>query len=489
MSESTRLPVNARLRARRIPADAARLGAVRVRARHAQLGALAGVVRDLSVHGLALELDAEAGAAPLLHGDRLEEVSVELDGQLLYAGRALVRRVHEADGLVLVGVELEEAGVDLGTLQRHEARRGFGERFVGLERQLRLEEVRPEFKAFVADLSSWLAATREFLDAEERALSGEDRLTREETLRDYLDRVAPRIIERLEEARVELSSLVAGFKEAEHAAHRAYCRRHLHGFFAASPFMRRALEKPLGYAGDYEMMNMLYRDHAEGETLFGRALNLYGTSELAARANINRLAFLGERIAALVAATPDRRVRLASIGCGPARELSTLLQQRPELGRRLDVALVDQEERSIAFCERTLAPLVQQTGLHVEPIRESIRRLLVARSLTAALGARDLVYSAGLFDYLGDRGFGVLAQALYTAVVPGGRLLIGNVAHDNPSRFTMEYYSEWFLHHRTRDELAAFGRALAPTPAEVSIEAEPTGVNLFLSVRRAPEPG
>lgn len=484
MSESTRQKSQGRLRARRIPADARRLGTFQFSARHAQLGLLQGDVRDVSVHGLAVALAPDESERALLHGDRLEEVTVVLEGQPLYAGRGLVRRVAEAEGRIVLGVELEEAGVDLAVLQRHEARRGFQERFQGVERQLRLDAVEPAFKAFVADLASWLAATREFLAHEEQALAGEDRLTREETLRDYLERVAPRIVGRLDEARAELNSLVAPFDDEQHAAHRAYCRRHLQSFFAASPFMRRALEKPLGYAGDYEMMNMLYRDHAEGETLFGRAVNLYATGELAARANINRLTFLGERIRALVAATPGRRVRLASIGCGPAREISTLLEAHPELGPRIDVALVDQEERSIAFCERTLAPLVARTGLHVEPIRESIRRLLVARSLTDALGARDLVYSAGLFDYLGDRGFGVLAQALYTAVVPGGRLLIGNVAFDNPSRWTMEYHSEWFLHHRRREELAAFGAALTPAASEVAIEHEPTGVNLFLSVRR-----
>ncbi len=485
MSESTRVPNHGRLRARRIAADVERLGLCQFTALHAQLGPLRGEVRDLSVHGLAASFAPEDdGARGLLHGDRLEAVTVVVEGQALYTGRGLVRRVAEADGRLVVGVELEEAGVDLAVLQRHEARRGFLERLQGVERQLRLDVVQPAFKAFVADLSSWLAATRDFLAAEEAALAGEDRLTQQETLRDYLERVAPRIVTRLEQARAELNGLVAGFDDDQHAAHRAYCKRHLQPLFAASPFMRRALEKPLGYAGDYEMMNMLYRDHAEGETLFGRALNLYGTSELAARANINRLAFLGGRIRALVQETPGRRVRIASIGCGPAREISTLLEAHPELGPSIDVALVDQEERSIAFCERTLAPLVARTGLHVEPIRESIRRLLVARSLTEALGARDLVYSAGLFDYLGDRGFGVLAQALYTAVVPGGRLLIGNVAAANPSRWTMEYYSEWFLHHRSRAELAAFGAALTPVAAEVAIEAEPTGVNLFLSVRK-----
>ena len=35
----------------------------------------------------------------------------------------------------------------------------------------------------------------------------------------------------------------------------------------------RFFHKPLGYAGDFEMMNMLYRNESLGDTLFGQALS------------------------------------------------------------------------------------------------------------------------------------------------------------------------------------------------------------------------
>ena len=48
----------------------------------------------------------------------------------------------------------------------------------------------------------------------------------------------------------------------------------------------------------------------------------------------------------------------------------------------------------------------------------------------------------------------------------------------------MEYFSGWFLLHRTRDELLNFGRRLEPPPSHLEVGAEPLGVNLFLYVRR-----
>jgi len=40
-----------------------------------------------------------------------------------------------------------------------------------------------------------------------------------------------------------------------------------------SPFAARCFHKPLGYAGDFEMMNMVYRNESLGDTLFGRSLS------------------------------------------------------------------------------------------------------------------------------------------------------------------------------------------------------------------------
>ncbi|WP_373047772.1 hypothetical protein [Vulgatibacter sp.] len=482
---SEQTPRTPKFRARRISIDREKIGPVRAAMRHAELGEITGEVQDLSLHGVGVVFPARNGLSGLLlNGDRVEDLEVVAGSQLLYRGAATVRRISEEADRQVVGLEVDGDGLDLAELHRNGARQSFAQRWAQLELGVRYDRVTPEFKAFVADLRSKLEAAKLFLNGEERALEKEDQLTRRETLQQYLDEIRPRLMAEMESARAHLTSLVAQFDEPAHTLHRAYLRRHLVPLFSESPFMRRCFEKPLGYAGDYEMMNMLYRDHAEGETLFGKALNLYATSEMAAQANINRIEFLGAKIRRAVAESNSGRVRIASIGCGPAREIFALLSRAPELGAHLDVALIDQEERSIAYCERTLAPLARSTGVRVQFIRESVRKLITTKKLVAALGERDLIYSAGLFDYLSDRAFGALASALYGTLAPSGTLAIGNVAADNPSRWTMEYFSDWFLNHRSPADLLAHAAAFTPAPSRAEVEAEPTGVNLFLVVQR-----
>ena len=160
-----------------------------------------------------------------------------------------------------------------------------------------------------------------------------------------------------------------------------------------------------------------------------------------------------------------------------------LLERSPELGKRLDVALIDQEDRVITFCERTLGPLAARSGMRLHLIRESVRRLLTSRQLSATLGKRDLIYSAGLFDYLNPRSFKALITSLYEALAPGGQLLVGNVATHNPTRWFMEYCLDWFLIHRSGAELLALAADLRPVPGDLAVESEPLGVNLFLRIR------
>src|SRR5262249_48777578 len=81
-------------------------------------------------------------------------------------------------------------------------------------------------------------------------------------------------------------------------AHRAFSRRQLHPLLLCSPFVYRTFQKPLGYAGDYEMVNMIARDPYEGSSLFAKAINLWFLKQPPAEAHRNRVEFLKEKLIA-----------------------------------------------------------------------------------------------------------------------------------------------------------------------------------------------
>lgn len=472
-----------KLRARRIRVPELAVDEVLAEASHSSLGRFQARVEDLSLHGMRLIASRQHQLGLVLSGDRLEGLRITAGDQLLYSGDALIRRVSDDRNDWVLGIELADRGIDLHALYRLDRRVSIAERLRAAV--VEHETVSQEFKAWTADLLDFFEATKQCLDKEEAALAGSDLWTREEATRDCIAEAAPVVCERLNQASVELARFVSSFGDDEHRVYRRFYRRHLCGYYHRAPLLQRAYYKPLGYAGDYEMMNMLYRDHGEGDTLFGKVLNVYACQEAAALANINRIAYFTRRIKAMVDQNSDRRLRIASIGCGPSHEISSLLREHPEIGRRLDIALVDQEEQAIQYCEKTLAPLAASTGAKIHFIGESIRRLLTARSLGQALGKRDLIYSAGLFDYLSDRSFEALLGALYNATADDGHMYIGNVNLDtNTTKWAMEYASDWYLIHRTKRQLLELAQSLPASPRISEVESEPLGVNLFLHIAR-----
>jgi SAM-dependent methyltransferase len=75
-----------------------------------------------------------------------------------------------------------------------------------------------------------------------------------------------------------------------------------------------------------------------------------------------------------------------------------------------------------------------------------------------ALGTFDLVYSAGLYDYLEQPVAAALTAELTRLLRPGGKLLVANFARDFPTQAFMEAFMDWRLLDRSAAEVAALVR-------------------------------
>ncbi len=219
--------------------------------------------------------------------------------------------------------------------------------------------------------------------------------------------------------------------------------RYFHERFGAlvdlSPVAARCFHKPLGYAGDFEMMNMVYRDESLGGTLFGQSLSRIVLDSDAGRAVRNRAHYLIGKIGAAVARSGgDRPARILSVAAGPAMELQLILRDDPELlaAGRAAITLLDQDASALEHARGQIRALAAQAGVEVTLtcVNTSIRTVIMA----GLSDSYDLVYSAGLFDYLKDRAARAAGARLAGALAPGGSAVIGNFDVANPTRSLME---------------------------------------------------
>jgi len=260
--------------------------------------------------------------------------------------------------------------------------------------------------------------------------------------------------------------------------------RYFHDRFGAlvylSPVVARCFHKPLGYAGDFEMMNMIYRNESLGDTLFGRSLSRVLLDSQAGQAVRHRAHYLAGKItAAAVRAAPDRPARILSVAAGPAMELQLILRNDPALLRagRAELTLLDQDADALRHARERIEALAVQAGVEVAlRCTNTSIRTVITEGLN---GSYDLIYSAGLFDYLNDRTARAAGARLVAALAPGGTAVIGNFGTANPSRPMLELILDWPLHHRSASDLR---RLFGDLGTGMTIEQEATGINLFAAI-------
>lgn len=273
----------------------------------------------------------------------------------------------------------------------------------------------------------------------------------------------------------------AGMVEQEaSAAHRSFAQGALHPLILRAPFVFRTFSKPLGYAGDYEMVNQILGDPRQGPSTYFQIVNAAFLQTAVAVAHRNRIDVLVDFLKrhADEARRVGRPFRVLNVGCGPAQEIQRFLQEYDE-PHWLSFELVDFSEETLDWTRTRLREL--SAGLARQPdirfVQDSVHNLLKRRTDGPQVGGNfDVVYCAGLFDYLSDKVCSRLLSYFASCMRSGGRLLVTNVHVSNPERPGMEHLLEWYLIYR--DE-AKMEQLLPPHARDRMTYVDATGVNVF----------
>jgi len=341
----------------------------------------------------------------------------------------------------------------------------------------------------VADLQTRLMDLRRWLEQVELGIRAEPRsdlsAVERTVIAELEDPILPTVaswFSRFDEIRDEVDDELR-------PVHRAFARRLLHPLVLCSPFVYRTFHKPLGYAGDYEMVNMILRDPYEGASLFAKIVNVCFLKNPPAEAHRNRIKHLRSRLSEELRRVQKlgRRARIFDLGCGPAKEIQDFMRT-DDLSDLADFTLLDFNDETLEHAGALLGNMrsshKRETGFQF--VKKSVHQILKEAPRPGQElkpGTYDLVYCAGLFDYMSDRICKRLMNIFYDLLAPGGLLIATNVDASKPFRHSMEFLLEWHLICRNQPQLAALNPDRAP-PGSFSVTHEETGVNIFIEVRK-----
>jgi SAM-dependent methyltransferase len=443
-------------------------------------------LHDVSQNGIAFEWQGPR----LGVGDVIAELTVNFDHHEAYRGEVRVGSVRKLGDKEIVGASFLDTLMNVDDVLQLRDVKSWSSRGPSLalcDRPWRVDG-HERFKCLVAEFRLLLQDAQQQLDELEASLPwhvvhGDQDSPARTAL---VERVRAEVAEQIIAASDAINASLAGATAADRQALKEYSLRHLHSTLMQAPWMRRALGKPLGYPGDYELMNGLYGNHFSGSTLFAKGLNLGFVSTMAGAAVRERKNLMKRRLSALFDANLERRspLRILSIAAGPAQETYELLLEREALPPQVEIVLFDQDKRALSFSYSRLKRL-PKWGAQVRLVylHDSIKRLLRDATLFSVFGQFDAIFSCGLFDYLQPRTAAHLSRGLYDNLAPGGTLYIGNMTPDNPSRWFMDFHLDWSLIYRERAEMMDFAQAGAPQ-ARVAIVEEQTGINPFVTLTK-----
>ncbi|MDB6112563.1 MAG: hypothetical protein JWR69_4313 [Pedosphaera sp.] len=419
----------------------------------------------------------------------LDEFKILLNGRLVYDGRAVVSNLVNAGTVLICEATLQESWIDIQTASLENKaylRAEFGEFMRQWEKNYK---VLPDFKVVVADMQSMLADMRLWLGQVELGVMSHPPERRAQLEHDVIQELSGPILP-------SLGMLFEKFEESCRAiepdlkpAHRAYVQRQLHPLVLASPFMNRTFQKPLGYAGDYEMVAMMMRDPQEGASLFAKSLNTFFLNTPPVVAHVNRIEYLKtilvQETARVVRA--GRVAKIFNLGCGPAKEIQDFIAMS-DLSGKAHFTLLDFNPETLQSTGANLTGLINKyhRATQLQMVKKSVAQVLkeAGKATSTVLSSGyDLVYCAGLFDYMPEFVCQQLMAMFYRMLAPGGLLVATNVHTSNPSRGWMELCVDWHLIYRDNRQMVKLVPEAAPADSH-TVLSEPTGVNTFVEIRK-----
>lgn len=229
----------------------------------------------------------------------------------------------------------------------------------------------------------------------------------------------------------------------------------------------RGFLKPNGYPGDYLFLDRIYTKYVSDHPSY-RIWDAYVQQSGGPNAVRNRKAYF--KHLAKAKANSRAETKVLNIISGSGRELAELYQDDAQ--KNIHTTCVEIDKEAILYSKELNKAHLDQ----ITYVNANIFRYQTAETF-------DIIWAAGLFDYLNDKAFVNLLRRFGNWQKKGGEIVIGNYneAH-NPSRNYMEILGDWYLIHRTEAQLLQLARDAGFKEDEIHVSRMPDNVILYLHI-------
>lgn len=238
-----------------------------------------------------------------------------------------------------------------------------------------------------------------------------------------------------------------------------------------------SMKRPLGYAGDYKIIDDIYRNNPK-TTGFERLFDNYFLMCPISAGVRNRKEDFKRLVSDLIKERRKKNVRIMSLACGPCRDILEMLSTEMVPVESVVFDCYDHDERALKYAKELL-----KSFSNVNFIVENVLRMAATKHIALKIKKRyDVIYSTGLFDYLNDKISVRLIANLKTLLKIDGVLLVSNVRdkYSNPSSHYMEWTGDWDLIYRDDEEFKDLFVQGGFRKSEIKLQYEQQGIMQYI---------
>jgi len=241
----------------------------------------------------------------------------------------------------------------------------------------------------------------------------------------------------------------------------------LHAHLTLDTMMGHTYLKPYGYAGDFEIIEKIYAQKRHSNPVIDAWDQFYQSFDSCDAVRNRKIYFKEVMVNALGSGVKNVLI----LGSGPCMDLFEYLTENPD--NTLHFTCVDIDETAIKYASQKNAAFMNNISF----VNRNIFRYNTSDNY-------DLIWSAGLFDYLNDDQFVFIIKKMQAFLSESGTMIIGNFSENNPSQYCMEVIGDWYLNHRSPALLTELGVRAGFELNDIHVEQEELGINLFVHYQK-----
>ena len=246
-------------------------------------------------------------------------------------------------------------------------------------------------------------------------------------------------------------------------------------YLDGSRIVRHSLEKPLGYTGDYQLLDMLVQNEPTNTGLgyhFDRA-QLENPSSIACR---NRVKWVADEIFHFHLDHLDRRIQILDLGIGAAPIERRLIELKGDI--ELDILAVDMEPLALSFVQQALA----NDHITVTPLNLNLRKRESLGHLAELAGNLDYCIAVGILEALTEKETKELFEVLLSSMPKGADIYTEKYLPTHPARTRMEWFMDFFLSYSSSQDLKNLILEAGGDPAKCEVVEDPSGSIVTLKI-------